>query len=107
MTVKELLECGMYNTSGLPVEIRRTIVPKGEKASFIVTEDEAIRDFGDYTVWIAFRDPGTYENPVDGGPVYAVAIDRDGTEWKRKHEVKSNVEKAKTFCFAGTEERCD
>ena len=60
------------------MEIRRTIVPKGKQGSFILTEEEAVRRFGDHKVWLAFHDEGTMDDPVHGEHVFAICIDKDG-----------------------------
>ena len=62
------------------MEIRKTRVKKGEQVSFILTEDEAIEQFGEHDCWLAFHSEGTYDHPVSGEHVFAICIDKNGWE---------------------------
>lgn len=81
MNVKELLAQSQYGVKPyLPynevhVEIRETKGRKGEKVGFILTEEEAVEQFGNRHVWLAFHDEGTYNDPIHGEHVYAICVD--------------------------------
>ena len=75
MTVKELLaKYGIkryHPFNEVHVEIRERYAPK----NYILTEDEAIDQFGNRHVWLAFHDEGTFDDPIHGEHVYAICID--------------------------------
>ena len=81
MNVRELLSDPAYGVRPYPpyneahVEIRETKGKKDEKVSFILTEAEAVKQFGDRHVWLAFHDEGTFNDPIHGEHVYAICID--------------------------------
>ena len=82
MTVAELLRESKIRSfppfNEKRVEISRTRCPKNEKRSFILTEEEAIAQFGDREVWLAFHSEGTLEKPVGGEHVFCICIDKNG-----------------------------
>ena len=63
MTVAELLKESRIKPyppfSEKHVEINRTRYNKGEQHSFVLTEEEAVKQFGDREVWLAFHSEGT------------------------------------------------
>lgn len=81
MNVRELLSDPAYGVCTYPpynevhVEIRPRKVNLGEPIGYILTEAEAVKQFGDRHVWFAFHDEGTMEQPLGGEHVYAICID--------------------------------
>jgi len=81
MNVRELLSDPAYGVWSFPpyneahVEIREMKGKKDEKVGFILTEAEAVKQFGDRHVWLAFHDEGTFNDPIHGEHVYAICVD--------------------------------
>lgn len=82
MTVAELLKESKIRPyppfNEKHVEINRTRYNKGEQHSFVLTEEEAVKQFGDREVWLAFHSEGTFDKPVGGEHVYCICIDKNG-----------------------------
>lgn len=83
MKVKELLTTGGYGVKPYPpyneehVEVWRTKVKEGEQVAFLLTEEQAIEQFGEHDCWLAFHSDGTWNEPVTGEHVFAICIDKD------------------------------
>lgn len=81
VNVRELLSDPTHGVRPYPpyneafVEIRPRIIKPGEPDGYILTEAEAVKQFGDRHVWLAFHDEGTMEQPLGGEHVYAICID--------------------------------
>lgn len=77
MTVKELLAQSRYGVRPFPPynEIHVEVRERYKAENYILTEDEAVMQFGDRHVWLAFHDEGTFDDPIYGEHVYAICID--------------------------------
>ena len=83
MTVEQVLNTWVFwmvqkKHPKIPVEIRRTKPNPGEDPAVLLTPEQAIEQFGAHSVWLAFRDEGTFNDPMHGGECYAVCIDKNG-----------------------------
>lgn len=74
MTVKELLT--KHHIKPFP-PFNETHVEVRERhgQACILTEQDALKQFGSRRVWLAFHDDGTFEDPVNGEHVLAICID--------------------------------
>ena len=74
MTVKELLTKHHIKPSP-PFNEAHVEVRERHGPAYILSEQEAVEQFGGRRVWLAFHDDGTFDNPVHGEHVLAICID--------------------------------